>query len=98
VKQLDAEPLVVVDVDDRPGAQVKRRAVALHPRLRATAAGIVELGAVAEAERDVEEPQVADAVALGPRTARRIRVGDQLDQEVVRPQAHALALRPVQAP
>src|SRR4029079_11870994 len=76
VKELDAEPLVIVHVDNRPRSQVKRRPVALHSGLRASAACLIELRAVAKAERDVEEPQVADPVALGPGAPGGIRVRD----------------------
>ena len=54
-----AEPLVVVDVDHRPRAQAKRRAVPLHPGLGTPSAGRIEVSVLAEAKRDVEQAQVA---------------------------------------
>jgi hypothetical protein len=74
VQQLDAEPLIVVDVDDRPGAEANRGPVSLDAGTTASPDRRLESRALAEPERDVEEPQIADAVAIRPRTWSGIRV------------------------
>ena len=71
MEQLDAEALVVVDVDDRPGPEPQRRAVWRQPRLRGSAAWAASNSArCAKPEGDVEQALVGDPVARRPRPAR----------------------------
>ena len=98
VEQLDAEALIVVDVDDRPGPEPQRRPVGAQSRLQATLVGRLELRAPAKPEGDVQQALVRDPVARRPRLSLRLGVVDQLDEHVVRPQEERLAASPPPGP
>ena len=98
MQQLDAEAVGVVDVDHRPGSEAQRRAVRLEARLLAAPVGGLEVAPVAKPEGDVEQPLVADPVAVRPRPPARLGVLDQLDEEVVGPQQRRVAPRALEAP
>src|SRR4051794_7147111 len=60
VEELDAEALLVVDVDDGPGPEPQRWTVWAPPRLEAASVRRLELRAVSKPERDVEQALVRD--------------------------------------
>src|SRR5581483_2341889 len=98
VEELEAEAVLVVHVGDRPRAEPQRRPVALDARGAAARHGGVEPAPAPEAEGDVDDPLVADPVALGARARGGVGVARELDEHVAGPERAPLAAGPRQPP